>query len=176
MLVPVSEFISAKTWSYPTAKLAQFSEKKFIGNYTTRHLLASNTTLNWESQANLVYFCVFDAVPADKYHVRLPDCPGQRVCGSKTCCGMIDQYMTEYEYQQLSKPFCVRGKEFISEGFFAIAQHNASCLFFDTGNCNIHHQKPLWCKLYVCNLMWQLARKERGMSEVSCCDTGPRMD
>lgn len=149
--------ISERTWSYPSKELAVFSSRRFIGNYTTPRLLTLVERLDWLSQTNLAYFCAFDEPPGGDY-IRLPDCPGQAVCKNTTCCGMIDQYMMNYEYERLGLQPIVRGKEFVDEEFFAITQRNAVCLFLEEGACSIHKNKPLWCKLYVCDLMWQRAR------------------
>lgn len=155
----MSKFLSTYTWSFPSDTLAVFAQREFVGNYTTKEKLAQFKDIDWLSQKILPYYVAFDAEPDMNEYIKLEDCPGLNYCKDKTCCGLIDQYMTYFEAEGYSKK--IIGKEFKSKLFFAIRQEGGECCFLEDSKCAIHYKiKPLWCKLYVCNLMWQLSRRK----------------
>lgn len=159
--VLAENFYSKLTWNYPADILVLLSRFEWVGNYTTAPLLARTGRLDYLAQFPLPYWVVFrcESYPGVP-HVDVPDLSAMidltglcDSCGEPTCCGLINQYATRWEA-------CAHDLDvalWLGE-IGVLRQHHGQCVYYAGGRCAIYDRRPLWCRMYVCDRMWQRAR------------------
>jgi hypothetical protein len=159
--VLAENFFSRLTWNYPADILVPLSRFEWVGNYTTVPLLARIGRLDYLTQLPLPYWVVFrcEGYPGVP-HVDVPDLSAMidltglcDSCGEPTCCGLINQYATRWEA-------CAHDLEvalWLGE-VGILRQRRGQCVYYAGGRCAIYDRRPLWCRMYVCDRMWQRAR------------------
>lgn len=141
------------------------SRTDYSGNWVHPEDLRGCTHLDWRAQRPLPYYVAFGGKPAGM--VELAPCPGW--CGDETCCGLIDQYVTSEEHDRICREYpdapVLVGKFFrFPSQLYALRQVAGRCVLFRDGRCVVHGPaKPLWCKVYVCDRMWQETRRQLGL-------------
>lgn len=169
LAIPAESFYSGENWNWPSRLLNPASKLRWIGNYVTPDDLRELKRLDYLAQKPLKYLIAFEYDQSfdiqgfrrlDNLSGLVDLSPFCDSCGESTCFGLINQFVTEHELE--------RGLECaarVSEDFGLLPARDGHCIYYeqlDGRRCKIHDIKPLWCRMYICDHMWQRARKVIG--------------
>lgn len=158
-------FYSKLTWNFPSEIFVEMSKYRWIGNFIRRQDLYSLETLDYMAQYPLLYYVVFEVsnkpVPIGEYLDlgELIDLSNECFsCGYPTCCGLINQYVTKYEMSRFDYDVA-----YWVGDIGILRQKNGSCVYYSANKCLVQENKPLWCRMYVCDFMYQRVRSRMAL-------------